>query len=123
MKVYGFGPTRSLRALWGLKELDADFEFIPVDLLAGEHKRSDFLRLNPAGKVPVLVDGDLWLRAASRASSLALRRQNRGSSPAPSTADRHSACPSTNVPIFCGFARTTCRAWEFRDQAPSPAAF
>ena len=37
MKLYGFGPTRSLRALWGLKELDADFEFIPVNLLAGEH--------------------------------------------------------------------------------------
>jgi hypothetical protein len=24
MKLYGFGPTRSLRALWELKELDAD---------------------------------------------------------------------------------------------------
>jgi glutathione S-transferase len=58
MKLYGFGPTRSLRALWGLKELDADFEFVPVNLLAGEHKRPEFLRLNPAGKVPVLVDGD-----------------------------------------------------------------
>jgi glutathione S-transferase len=59
MKLYGFGPTRSLRALWGLKELDADFEFVPVNLLAGEHRRPEFLRLNPAGKVPVLVDGDL----------------------------------------------------------------
>jgi glutathione S-transferase len=58
MKLYGFGPTRSLRALWGLRELDADFEFIAVNLLAGEHKHPDFLRLNPAGKVPVLVDGD-----------------------------------------------------------------
>jgi glutathione S-transferase len=58
MKLYGFGPTRSLRALWGLKELDADFEFVPVNLLAGEHKRPEFLRLNPTGKVPVLVDGD-----------------------------------------------------------------
>jgi glutathione S-transferase len=52
-------PRDSLRALWGLKELDADFEFIPVNLLAGEHKHPDFLRLNPAGKVPVLVDGDI----------------------------------------------------------------
>jgi glutathione S-transferase len=59
MKLYGFGPTRSLRALWGLKELDVDFEFVPVNLRAGDNRRPDFLRLNPAGKVPVLVDGDL----------------------------------------------------------------
>jgi glutathione S-transferase len=52
MKLSGFGPMRSLRALWGLKELDTDFEFVPVNLLTGEHKRPDFLRLNPAGKVP-----------------------------------------------------------------------
>ncbi|MBI2740750.1 MAG: glutathione S-transferase family protein [Rhodospirillales bacterium] len=58
MKLYGFGPTRSLRALWGLKELGADFEFEVVNLPAGEHGRPGFLRLNPAGKVPVLVDGD-----------------------------------------------------------------
>ncbi len=59
MKLYGFGPTRSLRALWGLKELGLECEFVPVNLPAGEHRREDFLALNPAGKVPVLVDGDL----------------------------------------------------------------
>ncbi len=61
MKLYGFGPTRSLRALWALRELDADFEFVPVNLRAGEHRRPAFLRLNPAGKLPVLVDDDLVL--------------------------------------------------------------
>jgi len=61
MKLYGMGPTRSLRARWALQELDADFEFVPVDLMAGENRRPDFLRLNPAGKLPVLVDGDLVL--------------------------------------------------------------
>jgi glutathione S-transferase len=58
MKLYGFGPTRSLRALWGLRELGAEFEFVPVNLLAGENRRTEFLALNPAGKLPVLVDGD-----------------------------------------------------------------
>ena len=61
MKLYGFAPTRSLRALWGLKELGLEFEFIPVNLQAGENRRPEFLALNPAGKVPVLVDGDLVL--------------------------------------------------------------
>src|SRR5687768_17811500 len=71
MKLYGFGPTRSLRALWGLKELGAEFEFIPVNLQAGEHQRPEFLALNPAGKVPVLVDGDFVLTesAADRKST------------------------------------------------------
>lgn len=58
MKLYGFAGTRSQRALWGLTQVDADFEFISVNLLEGEHKRPEFLRINPAGKVPVLVDGD-----------------------------------------------------------------
>ena len=61
MKLYGLGPTRSLRALWALRELDAEFELVPVNLMAGENRHPDFLRLNPAGKLPVLVDGDLVL--------------------------------------------------------------
>ena len=58
MKLYGFGPTRSLRALWGHQELGADFEFVPVNLPKGENRSPEFLALNPAGKLPVLVDGD-----------------------------------------------------------------
>jgi glutathione S-transferase len=61
MKLYGLGPTRSLRARWALQELDAEFEFVPVNIMAGELHLPEFLRLNPAGKVPVLVDGDLVL--------------------------------------------------------------
>ncbi len=61
MKLYGLGPTRSLRARWALQELDAEFEFVPVNIVAGEAHQPDFLRLNPAGKLPVLVDGDFVL--------------------------------------------------------------
>jgi glutathione S-transferase len=61
MKLYEFGPTRSIRVRWTLQELGADFESIRVNLLAGEHCRPEFLKINPAGKIPVLVDGDLVL--------------------------------------------------------------
>jgi glutathione S-transferase len=61
MKLYEFAPTRSIRARWTLQELGVDFEPIVVDLVAGEHRKPEFLQINPAGKVPVLVDGDLVL--------------------------------------------------------------
>lgn len=61
MKLYEFGPTRSIRVRWTLQELGVDFEPIRVNLLAGEHRRPEFLKINPAGKIPVLVDGDLVL--------------------------------------------------------------
>src|SRR5262245_1169653 len=61
MKLYEFGPTRSIRARWTLQELGVDFESVTVNLIAGDHRRPEFLALNPAGKLPVLVDGDLVL--------------------------------------------------------------
>ena len=61
MKLYEFGPTRSIRVRWTLQELGVDFDAVPVNLVAGEHRRPEFLKLNPAGKVPVLVDGNLVL--------------------------------------------------------------
>lgn len=36
-------------------------ELIDVDLAAGEHKKPNFLALNPAGQVPVLRDNDVVL--------------------------------------------------------------
>jgi glutathione S-transferase len=61
MKLYEFGPTRSLRVRWTLQELGVDFEAISLNLVTGEHRRPQFLKLNPTGKIPVFVDGDLVL--------------------------------------------------------------
>jgi glutathione S-transferase len=59
MKLYGTPPTRAIRALWLLNELAIPCEIVEVDLPAGEHRSPEFLAINPAGKVPVLVDGDV----------------------------------------------------------------
>jgi glutathione S-transferase len=61
MKLYEFPPTRSIRARWTLQELGVDFEAETVNLIKGEHRRPEFLAINPAGKLPVLVDGHLVL--------------------------------------------------------------
>lgn len=61
MKLYEFAPTRSIRVRWMLQELGVNFEAVTVNLAAEEHRHPEFLKINPAGKVPVLVDGDLVL--------------------------------------------------------------
>jgi glutathione S-transferase len=61
MKLYEFAPTRSIRARWVLQELGVEFEAVSVDLPAGEQRDDAFLAINPAGKVPALVDGDVVL--------------------------------------------------------------
>jgi glutathione S-transferase len=61
MILYEFPPTRSIRARWALHELGVPFETVSVNLAKGEHRTPEFLRLNPAGKLPVLVDGETVL--------------------------------------------------------------
>lgn len=61
MKLYEFSFTRSIRVRWTLQELGVDFESVKVNLFAGEARKPAFLEINAAGKLPVLVDGDLVL--------------------------------------------------------------
>jgi len=61
MRLYGFANTRSARALWTLEEAGAPYTYVHVDLMKGEARRSPFLEINPGGKVPALVDGNLIL--------------------------------------------------------------
>ncbi|MBZ9650252.1 glutathione S-transferase family protein [Sphingobium sp. 3R8] len=77
MKLYGMPPTRVLRPLWLLNELGLDYEMIPVDLGAGAHLTPEFLTINPVGKVPVLVDGDIQV-SESAAISLYLAERYGG---------------------------------------------
>uniref|UniRef100_A0A2N9ECP8 glutathione transferase n=1 Tax=Fagus sylvatica TaxID=28930 RepID=A0A2N9ECP8_FAGSY len=53
--------TATTRVLTTLYEKDLEFEFVVVDMGAGEHKKEHFLCLNPFGQVPAFEDGDLKL--------------------------------------------------------------
>lgn len=65
IKLYGNAPTRVLRVHWLLNALGLEYEEIPVNLMTGEHLKPEFLKINPAGKVPVLVDGDTVITESS----------------------------------------------------------
>ncbi|EPR23306.1 glutathione S-transferase family protein [Agrobacterium radiobacter] len=49
------------RARLFLSLIGLPHELVEVDLKAGAHKQPDFLKMNPFGQVPVLVDGDVFI--------------------------------------------------------------
>ncbi len=60
LTLYGTANSRAFRCLWMLEELGCQYEHVPVDF-AGGSRKADYLRLNPNGRVPCLVDGELVL--------------------------------------------------------------
>lgn len=86
IKLYGTPPTRALRVLWLLNELGLEYELRPVDILQGEARQSPFLELNPAAKVPVLVDGNVVL-TESAAIQLYLADKHREAGLIPETVE------------------------------------
>lgn len=62
IKIYGSNRSTGFRCYWFLEELGLSYETVLVDFAKGEHKSPEYLKLNPNGKVPTMVDGDfvLW---------------------------------------------------------------
>ena len=58
MKLYFNPQSRAVIAKWMLDETGAKYDIVPIDLQKKENRQAEFLRINPAGKLPALVDGE-----------------------------------------------------------------
>ena len=61
LKLYYATQTRAGRPRWLLEEIGAPYELVRLDLAKGDQKKPDYLKINPTGTVPAMVDGDLAL--------------------------------------------------------------
>src|SRR4029453_16696343 len=61
IELYYYPGNASLAVHMLLEELGAPFELKLVDRANAAHKSPEYLKLNPNGLIPVLVDGDLVL--------------------------------------------------------------
>jgi glutathione S-transferase len=59
--LYHAAQSRSVRPRWMLEEIGAPYELVRMDLQAGDQKKPAYLRINPNGAVPALVDDDVTL--------------------------------------------------------------
>lgn len=74
MKLYYAETLMPRKACAVARHLGSPVEFVRVDLGRGEHKKPGYLAINPAGRVPALVDGDYRLSESNAIMAyLALR--------------------------------------------------
>ena len=65
--LYGGDYTRASLVQWLLEESGVPYEFRRLDILQGEHRTAEYLSLNPAGLVPILItpEGDVLYEVAA----------------------------------------------------------
>jgi glutathione S-transferase len=89
LALYYYPGNASLLPHMMLRESGVDFELRLVDRGQNAQKSAEYLQLNPNGKIPVLVDGDLVLfETAAIALHLADKFPEAGLAPAVGTAMR-----------------------------------
>lgn len=82
--LYWSPGAASLCVHWMLIELGVPHELRKLDLEAGDHRKPDYLRINPNGLVPtMLVDGKPLFESAALLMLLAERHPEAGFAPAP----------------------------------------
>lgn len=59
--LYGTPRSSAGRCYWTLEEAGVPYTRKDVDMKNKEHKSPEFLKINPMGKVPAMVDGDVTL--------------------------------------------------------------
>lgn len=61
IKLYGISSSRAFRPLWLLEEIGIEYELVPIDFRKDENLSEQYLKINPNGKIPTLIDGELTL--------------------------------------------------------------
>jgi glutathione S-transferase len=75
--LFGGDFTRATLVQWVLEEGKIEYELRKIDILNGEHRSAEFLAINPAGLVPVLItpEGEALYEVAALMLYLADRHQ------------------------------------------------
>jgi glutathione S-transferase len=60
IRLYGIRQSRAARSLWAIEELGIPYEHVATNFTT-DAKKPEYLAINPNGRIPALVDGDVTL--------------------------------------------------------------
>lgn len=78
MKLYYAANTRAIRIAWLFEELGMDYEIVPFKLGDKSMREPDYLAVNPNGRVPTIVDGDVTIHESGAIVEYVLARYGNG---------------------------------------------
>ncbi|MFH1600366.1 MAG: glutathione S-transferase family protein [Pseudomonadota bacterium] len=117
--LYYAPGAASLVVHWLLIEIGARHELRKLDLAAREHKRPEYLALNPAGRVPtLLIHGEPMTEAAAMVMHLADAHPNFGLAPTPGTVER--ARYYQWIVFLANTLQPAFRDWYYPEEAAGP---
>lgn len=87
IKVYGSPRSSAGRVYWMLEELGLSYERVPLNMSQKEHKSPEFMKLNPNGKVPCLIDGDFVIWESMAITQYLVAKYNDSSTLLPKNAE------------------------------------
>jgi GSH-dependent disulfide-bond oxidoreductase len=120
LKLYFHATPNSMKVALLLEELQVPYEVASVDIFKGEQHRPEFRRINPNGKVPVIIDGDVTV-FDSHAILLHLAEKHRQFIPA--GAKERGAMLSWLLMVATGLSPFSGQAVHFLHYAPEQIAY
>ena len=58
--LYGSSNSRAIRSIWAMEETGIEYDHVPTNF-SEQSKEPTYLAVNPNGRIPSLVDGDLTM--------------------------------------------------------------
>lgn len=122
IKFYYSPAPNPMKVALLLAETGLEFEAVPVDTRKGEQFAADFVKINPNGKVPVIVDGDTTV-FDSNAILLYLADKSGQFVPAIEDSVKRGQMLSWLLFIASGVGPFSGQSVHFRHAAPEPKEY
>ena len=122
LKFYYNAAPNPMKVALLLEELGLPYEAVPVDTRKGQQFAAEYLKVNPNGKVPALVDGDVRV-FDSNAILLYLADREKRFVPLEAKSAERAAMLSWLMFIASGVGPFSGQSVHFRNAAPEPKEY
>jgi len=120
IRFYFHPSPNPLKVALMLEELQTPFELVAVDTFKGEQHKPEFLKINPNGKVPAILDNGI---AVFDSHAILLHLGTKHGKFVPSTPSQHAQMLSWLMFVATGLSPFSGQAVHFQHHAPEPLPY